>query len=113
MPHALLPAKVFSTTRSFRPPPSVMPVPSRPGAPSEVGVPPLLFSTIRLWIITQQMFLRWAPGGGDGFFAPAGQIPSCGGGASSLFWLVVATPSSLLLNSVFSIVRWPPEFEPE
>src|ERR1700741_5657612 len=105
MPHALLPANVFSVTRSLRPPASVMPVPSRPGAPPEVGVPPLLFSMIRLWVITQQMFLRCAPGGGEGFSLPSGHRPSCGAGASSLFWLVVGEPSSLVLDLGFGIVR--------
>src|ERR1700730_13349157 len=105
MPQALLPEKVFSTTRSLCPPAIVMPVPTRPGAPAEVGVAPLLLLTIRLWISTQQMFLRCAPAGGLGLFSPFGQIPSWGDGASSLFWLVVAKPSWLLLNSEFSTSR--------
>src|SRR5438132_374734 len=45
-----------------------MPVPRRPGALEDVGVPPLLLLTILLWIITQHTLVRCAPGGGVGFF---------------------------------------------
>src|SRR6202023_3087071 len=98
IPHALLPEKVFSTTRSLRPAASVIPVPSSPGALDDLGDAALLLLTIRLWIITQQMSLRCAPGGGLGLAFPFGHRPSWGAGASSLFWLVVATPSWLLSN---------------
>src|ERR1700719_3930909 len=113
MPQAPLPANVLPTTRSLWPPAIDMPVPTSPGALGEVGVAPLLLLTIRLLSSSQQMFLRCAPGGGLGLVLPPGQSPSCGEGASSLFWLWVAKPSSLLLNSEFSTIRCPPEFEPE
>src|ERR1039457_3711829 len=78
IPHALLPEKVLSITRSGRPPAIVMPVPTRPGAPPEVGVAPLLLLTSLLWIITQHTFVRCAPAGALGLVAPFGHSPSCG-----------------------------------
>src|SRR4029077_5261088 len=51
IPHALLPEKVSSTTRSLRPPASVIPVPSSPGALDDLGDAALLLLTMRLWII--------------------------------------------------------------
>ena len=48
-----------------------------------------------------------------GLVAPFGQAPSCGEGASSLFWLLVSKPSLLWSNSEFSITSGPPEFVPE
>src|ERR1700676_1521627 len=110
MPQALLPENVLPMTRSCRPPAIVIPVPRSPGAPDEGGVAPLLLLTTRLLIITQHTFLRCAPAGRLGLFSLFGQIPSWGEGASSVFWLCVATPSSLLLNSEFSMTRHPPEF---
>jgi hypothetical protein len=44
---------------------------------------------------------------------PPGQTPSCGLGASALFWLFVSKPSLLWSNSEFSMISRPPEFVPE
>jgi hypothetical protein len=44
---------------------------------------------------------------------PFGHAPSCGEGKSSLFWLLVSNPSSLLSNCEFSTTRLPPELDPD
>ena len=42
-----------------------------------------------------------------------GQVPSCGEGASSLFWLLVTMAAWLWSHSERSRMRCPPEFVPE
>ena len=44
---------------------------------------------------------------------PSGQAPSWGEGWSSLFRLFGTMPVRLRSNSLFSMIRWPPEFVPE
>ena len=39
-----------------------------------------------------------------------GHEPSCGSGASSLFWLFVTIPVLLRSHSEFWMIRWPPTF---
>src|SRR3954467_10950003 len=95
-------------TVSVRPPAMTMPV---PGGPSEaepvLGTETLLLSCTKLFVNIQQECEPVGP------VPPLGQTPSCGDGASSLFWLFVLTPVLFWSNSEFRMTRLPPEFVPE
>src|ERR1700676_405040 len=95
-------------TMSLRPPEITTPLPT--GAASAepvVGTFGLLLSCTEFFVNSQQ---EWVP---VGPVPPFGHAPSCGEGASSLFWLLVMKPDLLLLNSEFCTIRWPPELVPE
>src|ERR1700726_273210 len=95
-------------TMSLRPPAMTMPVPT--GAASAepvVGTFGLLLSWTEFLVNSQH---EWVP---VGPVPPLGHAPSCGEGASSLFWLFVTKPDWLLSNSEFWMIRCPPAFVPE
>ena len=95
-------------TVSWRPPASTMPVPTGPSAAvPERGTFGLLLS----WMsFLRKSVQEWLP---VGPLSPPGQAPSCGDGASSLFWLLVTMPQVFSSHSDFSTIRCPPELVPE
>src|SRR5919108_18979 len=92
----------------LRSPDSTIPLPTGPvPATPVVGTFGLLLSCTRFFVNSQQLCVPVGP------VSPAlGHTPSCGEGASSLFWLLLTKPDLLLLNSEFWIVRCPPELVP-
>src|ERR1700692_4454978 len=95
-------------TVSSRPPAMTTPLPTGPAsAEPVVGTFGLLLSWTEFFVNSQQECLPVGP------LPPFGHAPSCGGGASSLFWLLVTKPDWLLSNSEFWTIRCPPEFVPE
>src|ERR1700722_13532361 len=98
----------LALTASSRPPAITTPLPTGPAsAEPVVGTFGLLLSCTEFFLNTQQECVPVGP------VPPPGQIPSCGEGASSLFWLLVTNPDWLLSNSEFWMIRWPPELVPE
>src|SRR5438093_12450466 len=78
-------------TVSSRPPAITTPLPTGPAsAEPEVGTFGLLLSCTRLLVNTQQELVPVGP-----FSLALGHLPSCGEGASSLFWLLVTNPDWL------------------
>src|SRR5947209_7122470 len=96
----------------YRVPASTIPdptgaLPARPLAPAP-GTLGLLLS----WIELCMKIVHPADPGTTGV-EPDGQEPISGEGWSSLFWELETRPLRLWSNSVFSIMRFPPELVPE
>src|SRR5438270_11021981 len=93
----------------LRSPESTTPLPTGPApATPVVGTLGLLLSCTEFFVNSQQLCVPVGP------VSPSlGHDPSCGEGASSLFWLLLTNPDLLLLNFEFWIVRCPPELVPE
>src|SRR4051794_33834521 len=99
---------VLPLTVSLRPPAITTPLPTGPAsAEPVVGTFGLLLSCTEFLVKSQQECVPVGP------VPPFGQAPSCGEGASSLFWLLVTKPDWLLSNSEFWMTRCPPELVPE
>src|SRR2546422_10533502 len=99
---------VFPLTMSLRPPEITTPLPTGPfPATPVVGTLGLLLSCTEFFVNSQQLCVPVGP------VPPFGHSPSCGEGASSLFWLLLTKPDLLLLNSEFWMIRCPPELVPE
>src|SRR5438270_3604362 len=80
-------------TMSLRPPEMTTPLPTGPAsAEPVVGTFGLLLSCTVFFVNSQQECVPVGP------IPPLGQAPSCGEGASSLFWLLVTKPDWLLSN---------------
>src|SRR3954452_13480451 len=101
-PQAPLPAKRLSMTVSLRPRLIVIPVPS-----GEVPAVPL--GGASAWLLSCTSLCTKV----QHDVSEPGHAPFCGDGASSLFSLLVSTPSWLWSNSELSISSFPPEFVPE
>src|SRR5262245_48782081 len=108
MPHDPWFCTRLSMTVSFRPPASTMPVPTGPNAAEPAfGTFGLLLSWMKF---PRKSVQECEPVGPT---PSPGHAPSCGEGASSLFWLLVEMPVLLSFHSESSMIRWPPEFVPE
>src|ERR1051326_488633 len=108
MPHEPWFSPRLSMIVSFRPPASTIPVPTGPNAAEPAaGTSGLLLSWMKF---PRNRVQECEPVGPT---PPPGQTPSCGEGASSLFWLLVEMPVLLPFHSESSMIRWPPEFVPE
>src|SRR5689334_18869135 len=106
--HAPLCSKRLPTTVSCRPPAITIPVPTGPrSAEPAAGTFGLLLSWMKLPTKKVHDPMTGVP------VTPAGHAPSCGEGASSLFWLFVEMPVLLWSNSEPAMTSRPPEFVPE
>src|SRR5437879_905919 len=108
MPHEPWFRTRLSTMVSFRPPAITIPVPTGPNAAEPaLGTFGLLLSWMKFFRNTVHECEPFGP------VPPPGHAPSCGDGASSLFWLFAEMPVLFSSHSDFSTMRWPPEFVPE